>query len=72
MDGYFLYVANRLDKIRNGDSPVKSEFLRELKTWSLWRAVFASCSNKLFVFIGTMSAVGIERLSIGEAIIRVN
>lgn len=73
MDGYFLHVANRLDKIRTGDNHGKSEFLKELKTLDLWRAVLAEfVATMLFVFIGTMSAVGIVTLSTGEAIIRVS
>ena len=62
MDAYFLYVADRLEKIRNGEA---KGLLGELKSWELWRAVLAEgVATMLFVFIGTASAV----LPMGEAL----
>ncbi|WAR21869.1 AQP2-like protein [Mya arenaria] len=60
IDGYFLYLASRLDKLRRGENTETGNWLQELKTWSLWRAVLAEfLATLLFVFIGTMSAVDI-------------
>ncbi|KAL4229080.1 hypothetical protein ACF0H5_012119 [Mactra antiquata] len=60
MDGYFVHIANRLEKIRTAADDRPSGILNELKTWELWRAVLAEgIATLLFVFIGTMSAVGI-------------
>lgn len=61
MEGYFLYIANKLDRIRNGDTPEKFDILRELRGFELWRAVLAEfIATMLFVFMGTMSAVALE------------
>ncbi|XP_052773692.1 aquaporin-5-like [Mya arenaria] len=60
IDGYFLYLASRLDKLRQGDNTEDRNWLQELKTVSLWRAVLAEfIATLMFVFIGTMSAVDI-------------
>lgn len=65
MDGYFLYIADRLDRIRVGEGKGKFDLLGELKSWELWRAVLAEgVATMLFVFIGTASAV----LPVGEAL----
>ncbi|XP_052773593.1 aquaporin-5-like [Mya arenaria] len=60
IDGYFVYLASRLDKLRQGGDTETGNWLQELKTWPLWRAVLAEfLATLLFVFIGTMSAVDI-------------
>ena len=61
MDGYFLYIAARLDKLRQGgDAAGAGNWAMELRGWPLWRAVIAEfLATFLFVFIGTMSAVDI-------------
>ena len=65
MDGYFLYIADRLDRIRVGEGKGKFDLIGELKSWELWRAVLAEgVATMLFVFIGTASAV----LPAGEAL----
>ena len=65
MDAYFLYVANRIDKIRAGEGNGKFDIVGELKSWELWRAVMAEgVATMLFVFIGTASAV----LPLGEVL----
>ena len=65
MDAYFLYVANRIDKIRAGEGSGKFDIVGELKSWELWRAVMAEgVATMLFVFIGTASAV----LPLGEVL----
>ena len=57
MDGYFLYIANRLDNIRT-EGPGKLDIVGELKSWDLWRAVLAEgVATMLFVFVGTASIV---------------
>lgn len=63
MDGYFIHIANRLDKIRRGgDNNKPTDFFgslkQELVSWELWRAVLAEfLATFVFVFIGTMSTV---------------
>ena len=58
MDGYFLHIANRLDKIRTGDGQGNFNIFGELKSWDLWRAVLAEgVATLLFVFVGTASIV---------------
>ena len=66
MEGYFIHIANHIERIRRNDT--KSELprtftrkiIQEMKSWELWRAVLAEfLATFLFVFIGTMSAVGI-------------
>lgn len=60
MDSYFIHIANRLEKLRRTDKNQSKGILNELKSWDLWRAVIAEgIATLLFVFIGTMSAVGI-------------
>ncbi|WAR21889.1 AQPA-like protein [Mya arenaria] len=60
IDGYFIYLASRLDKLRKGGDTETGNWLQELQTWPLWRAVLAEfLATLLFVFIGTMSAVDI-------------
>lgn len=61
-----MHIANHLERIRRAEDNVSEEksflgkILQELKSWDLWRAVLAECiATFLFVFIGTMSAVGI-------------
>nr|QIE08067.1 aquaporin 1 [Sinonovacula constricta] len=57
MDGYFAYIARRLDSIRLSPDGEPTMF-REVKSRDLWRAVLAEfVATMLFVFIGTMSAV---------------
>ncbi|XP_060552215.1 lens fiber major intrinsic protein-like [Ruditapes philippinarum] len=56
MDGYFVDLTRRIEKLRNGDLP--SGMLQELKSRALWRAVFAEfIATMVFLFIATMAAV---------------
>ncbi|XP_046362414.1 aquaporin-4-like isoform X1 [Haliotis rufescens] len=59
MEGYFIYVANKLDSIRFGPSSGGKLFdLREVKTLSFWRAVSAEfLATMMFVFLGSASAI---------------
>ncbi|XP_052770365.1 aquaporin FA-CHIP-like [Mya arenaria] len=64
VDGYFIYLASRLDKLRKGGDTETGNWLQELQTWPLWRAVLAEfLATLVFVFIGTMSAVDIVPLT---------
>lgn len=67
MDGYFLYLANKLEKVRLQSETGKFDVLTELKSWDLWRAVLAEgLSTMLFVLIGTMSAMDLEQTDEGD------
>lgn len=65
MEGYFVHIASHVEKIRRADggapeaNTIQGKILQEIKSWELWRAVLAEfIATLLFVFIGTMSAVG--------------
>lgn len=65
MDGYFLYVAHKLEKLRTGPQRSLLDVVGEIKSWDLWRAVLAEgVATMLFVFIGTSSIV----LPMGESL----
>lgn len=56
MDGYFLDLTRRIERIRLGDTPIG--MLQELKSRDFWRAVFAEfIATMVFLFIATMAAV---------------
>ncbi|XP_048250980.1 aquaporin-4-like isoform X2 [Haliotis rufescens] len=59
MEGYFIYVANKLDSIRFGIGKARKLFdASEARTWAFWRAVIAEfLATLLFVFLGSASAV---------------
>ena len=66
MEGYFSYIANRLENIRQADNhstvpySLTQKIIKEVKSWELWRAVLAELiATCLFVFVGTMSTVDI-------------
>lgn len=67
MEGYFLYIANKLESIRLQSGNGKYDILAELKSWDLWRAVLAEgISTMLFVLIGTMSAMDLDQTDQGD------
>lgn len=64
MDGYFLYIASKLEGLRKG-GPERGVFdiLGEIKSLDLWRAVLAEgLATMIFVFVGTSATV----LPLGE------
>ncbi|KAK3088627.1 hypothetical protein FSP39_021464 [Pinctada imbricata] len=61
MEGYFVYVSDKLEEIRFG-APEKYQIFgtREVVKWAFWRAVLAEfIGTLLFVFLGCASAVPI-------------
>lgn len=65
MDGYFLYIASKLEKLRTGPKKSVLDIVGEIKSWDLWRAVLAEgLATMLFVFIGTSAIV----LPLGQAL----
>ncbi|XP_041360895.1 aquaporin-2-like isoform X3 [Gigantopelta aegis] len=61
LEGFFIYISNKLESIRFGHTKTKYKIidLQELKSVALWRAVFAEfLASILFVYLGAQSAVG--------------
>ena len=57
MDGYFLYIASKLEKLRRPQRRLL-DIKGEIKSWDLWRGVIAEgIATMLFVFVGTASIV---------------
>jgi hypothetical protein len=66
MEGYFIHIANHVERIRSSHSKTElprsfsGKIIKELKSWELWRSVLAEfIATLLFVFIGTMSTLPI-------------
>ncbi|KAK3578203.1 hypothetical protein CHS0354_015254 [Potamilus streckersoni] len=60
MEGYFLYITNKLAKIRSEKEmgEPKGLLFREVNQWSFWRAVLAEfVGTMLLVFIGCASTI---------------
>lgn len=61
MEGYFLYIADKLESLRLGHGSGKYDILRELRSYKFWVAVLAELiATMVFVFVGTMSAVSLQ------------
>ena len=61
MEGFFIYISNKLEAIRFGHSKTKYKIVdfQELKSVALWRAVFAEfMASMIFVYLGAQSAAG--------------
>ncbi|XP_022345267.2 aquaporin AQPAn.G-like [Crassostrea virginica] len=59
MEGYFMYVSQKVAEARFGkDENQKVTSVKELKTWKFWRAVLAELVGTMFfVFLGCASTV---------------
>jgi hypothetical protein len=59
MEGYFMHVSQKVAEVRFGkDAEEKFYSVRELKTWTFWRAVLAEfVGTMLFVFLGCASTL---------------